>query len=191
MTVGPAAAPRVLPSGQPPGRAGAAHVLGGGPGNAAAARLAALIEPAFLAEAGWDRGTRVLSLPPGHLLLGWRACPAPGCANPLYGPARECGTCRRASAGQPVSGHHSERPEEGHHRGDMRPVPLADRELCRVHACPRERGNRRYCRAHYERVLKHRRADPSFDERACRRPNQRSDPRSRDPGRSACTAWPR
>ena len=167
MTACPAAAPGVLPGGQPPGRAGAAHVLGGGPGvNAAAARLAALIEPAFLAEAGWDRGTRVLSLPPGHLLLGWRACPAPGCADPLYGPARECGTCRRAGASQPVSGHHRERPEGGHHRGDMRPVPLAGGELCRVHACPRERGNRRYCRAHYERVLKHRRADPSFDERA-------------------------
>jgi hypothetical protein len=36
----------------------------------------------------------------------------------------------------------------------------------RVAACPRERGNRRYCRAHYERLLRLRRADASFNERA-------------------------
>jgi hypothetical protein len=32
--------------------------------GAAAARLAALADPAFLAEAGWDPAARVLSLPP-------------------------------------------------------------------------------------------------------------------------------
>ena len=35
-----------------------------------AARLAGLLDPAFLAEAGWDPVTRVLSLPARHRLLG-------------------------------------------------------------------------------------------------------------------------
>ena len=56
-------------------------------GGAVAARLAALTDPVFLAEAGWDPGTRVLSLPSAHPLLGWRACPSPGCGNLLYGSA--------------------------------------------------------------------------------------------------------
>jgi integrase len=158
----------MLPASRPPGKAGgAAHVLGARAGaDAATARLAALIEPAFLAEAGWDRVTRVLSLPPGHPLLGWRACPVPGCVNVLYGPARECGTCRHAAGRRPAAGRHgdSEREDEGH--GDALAAPAAGRDLCGVQACSRDRGNRRYCRAHYERVLKHRRADPLFDEKA-------------------------
>ncbi len=59
--------------------------------GAVVARLTRLADPAFLAEAGWDPGSRVPSLPSGHLLLGWRACPSPGCGNPLYGRDRECG----------------------------------------------------------------------------------------------------
>jgi hypothetical protein len=39
-----------------------------------AARLAGLLDPAFLAEAGWDPVTRVLSLPAGHRLLGRTLC---------------------------------------------------------------------------------------------------------------------
>ena len=46
--------------------------------GAVVARLAALTEPALLAEAGWDPAARVLSLPSGHPLLGWRACPSAG-----------------------------------------------------------------------------------------------------------------
>ena len=53
----------------------ASHVFGCGhdvePGSV---RLAALIDPAFLAEAGWDRASRVLSLPAEHPLLGWQGC---------------------------------------------------------------------------------------------------------------------
>jgi hypothetical protein len=64
-------------------------------GEGAAARLAALTDPGFLADAGWDRGTRVLSLPSAHPLL---ACPSPGCENALYGRGSECGACRRGTA---------------------------------------------------------------------------------------------
>ena len=67
--------------------------------GAVIARLAALTDPAFLAEVGWGPDIRVLSLPSGHALLGWRACPVPGCGNVLHGRDRECGPCRRAAAG--------------------------------------------------------------------------------------------
>ena len=91
-----------------------------GDGHAAgsqAALLAGLIDPAFLAEAGWDPRGQVLAPPPGHRLLGrpdhaaagappetrrfqvkaarppWRArCPdAPG------SPARGTGSCAAAT----------------------------------------------------------------------------------------------
>jgi integrase len=140
----------------------AAHV----PGLDAAAvvaRLAALTDPAFLAEAGWDRGTRVLSLPSGHPLLGWRACPSPGCGNRLYGRDRECGACRRGGAAEPAAAAGGRPP--GNHDGMRLVRAAADGELCQVAACGHERGTRRYCRAHYERVLGFR-SDPSFDEAA-------------------------
>jgi hypothetical protein len=62
-------------------------------GGRAMMELGRLTDPGFLAEAGWDRGTRVLSLPSAHPLL---ACPSPGCGNALYGRGSECG--RRASS---------------------------------------------------------------------------------------------
>jgi hypothetical protein len=148
-----------------PQAADAGHVLGPARRvDATTARLAGLIDPAFLAEAGWDPGAQMLSLPHEHPLLGWRACPAPGCGNPLYGDAPGCGSCRRADVGEPATGKQDDRPGKRH--GGVRLVPVAAGELCQVQACGRERGNRRYCRAHYERAPKLRRADPSFDERA-------------------------
>jgi integrase len=129
MSAAGAAAVQGLLAGGLPGRAaGAWHVLGpGAAADAATARLAALIDPAFLAEAGWDRAAHVLSPPAEHPLLRW------------------AGDRRRGGAPAPAA---------------------AEGDPCGVAACPRERGNRRYCRAHYERLLKLRRADPSFDERA-------------------------
>src|SRR5215813_4891037 len=44
-----------------------------------AARLAQMTDPAFLAEAGWDPATRVVSLPAAHPLLGRTLCRAEGC----------------------------------------------------------------------------------------------------------------
>jgi hypothetical protein len=137
-------------------------------GEGAAARLTALTGPGFLAEAGWDPGTRVLSLPSGHPLLGWRACPSPGCGNPLYGRDRECGTCRNGGAADPAAAS----------GGVMRLAPAAGaRDLCHVTACGRGRGNHRYCRAHHERVLVLR-SGPSFDEAAW----QETEPAVEGPG---------
>ena len=56
--------------------AGYGHVLAGVELDGPAQRLAALLDPAFLAEAGWDPAGRVLSLPAGHRLLGRTVCRA-------------------------------------------------------------------------------------------------------------------
>lgn len=48
------------------------HVLEGVRLKGPAARLAAALDPAFLAEAGWDPRRRVFDLPAGHGLLGGR-----------------------------------------------------------------------------------------------------------------------
>ncbi len=126
----------------------------------AAARLAALTDPAFLAEAGWDPAARVLSLPSAHPLLGWRACPSPGCGSPFYGRGRECGSCRRGGGAAA-----DRTPPPGNADG-ARLVPVTPASaLCQVEACGRERGSRRYCRAHYGRA-RELRAGPSFDEAA-------------------------
>jgi integrase len=150
--------------------AAAGRVRVPGPGRDAgdaARRLAALTGAPFLAEAGWDHVTRVLSLPGDHPLLGWRGCPVPGCGNSLYGRDEECGSCRRAVPG----GHAGDRSDVA--AGERAPgpgpglVPLAAGDLCQVGACGRDRGKRRYCRAHDERARKLR-AGPSFDEAAWR-----------------------
>lgn len=51
----------------------------------------------------------------------------------------------------------------------MGAAPLGRGQLCQVEACGRDRGNRRYCRAHDERLRDRRRTDPDFDERRWRR----------------------
>ncbi len=148
--------------------AGRARVPGPGrDAGDAARRLADLTGAPFLAGAGWDHVTRVLSLPSGHPLLGWRGCPVPGCGNSLYGRDEECGSCRRAGSGE----HAGDR--DGTPAGERAPgpgpglVPLAAGDLCQVGACGRDRGKRRYCRAHDERARKLR-AGSSFDEAAWR-----------------------
>jgi len=57
-----------------------------------AARLAGMLDPAFLAEAGWDPASRVLFLPAGHRLLGRALCRADGCPATAHG-TRAGGLC--------------------------------------------------------------------------------------------------
>jgi len=146
-----------LPGGAPPAAAGgvtsvATHVLrAGGDVEPATARLAALIDSAFLNEAGWDPDGRVLSVPAEHPLLGWPICQTPGCSNRAYGSHPRCDGCRAGRVEAPAV----EASAESGRR-------------CRVQACARDRGTRNYCRAHYERLLA-RRGEPGFDEqRWCR-----------------------
>lgn len=62
-----------------------------------AARLADLLDPAFLTEAGWDPVTRVLSLPAQHRLLGRTLCRVQGCPATAHG-TKTGGLCRRCCA---------------------------------------------------------------------------------------------
>ena len=57
-------------------------VLAGAVLTGPAAQLAALLDPAFLIEAGWDPVARVLSLPAGHPLRGRTLCAVGGCVAP-------------------------------------------------------------------------------------------------------------
>ena len=85
----------VVPDGTVGVAVDARHVLGvGGVVDRSTARLAALIDPGFLAGAGWDTASRVLSVPPGHPLLGWSVCQTARCTNQVYGGHRTCGACR-------------------------------------------------------------------------------------------------
>ena len=67
-------------------------------GDEAASAFERLLDPAFLAEAGWDAGSRMLWPPPEHPLLGRPVCRAPGCQATAFGRARVCQRCRRRLA---------------------------------------------------------------------------------------------
>lgn len=69
---------------------GLGHVLAGAMLDGQAARLAQMLDPAFLAEAGWDPDRRVLSLPAGHRLLGRAVCRVDGCATTAQPVAGVC-----------------------------------------------------------------------------------------------------
>ncbi len=60
------------------------HVLAGAELDGPAERLAALLDPSFLSEAGWHPVSRVLSLPAGHRLLGRAVCRVGGCATTVH-----------------------------------------------------------------------------------------------------------
>ncbi len=70
-----------------------AHILTGVVLDAATARLARMLDPAFLAGAGWDPAARVLSLPAGHRLLGRAVCRTGGCGTTVR--AGFGGVCHR------------------------------------------------------------------------------------------------
>ncbi len=75
------------------GAAGYGHVLAGAELDGQAERLAALLDPSFLSEAGWDPVSRALSLPAGHRLLGRAVCRVGGCATTVH--AGLSGVCYR------------------------------------------------------------------------------------------------
>jgi len=62
-----------------------------------ATRLAAMLDPAFLVEAGWDPTIRVLSLPAQHPLLGRTLCRVDGCTATAHG-TKIGGLCWRCFA---------------------------------------------------------------------------------------------
>ena len=153
-----------------PGRAGA---LGSLVPEGLAGVLAAGLEPAFLAEIGWDPSVGVIAPPPGHRLLqdagagrGYaRGANVPGCAVPR---------CQRrvTAPGRVLCREHR---RQQHAAGDLPPeqfitlpgaVPLPATGPCQVRACPRDRTSRaRYCEAHqYQLRLARQRTAGPFDE---------------------------
>ena len=74
---------------------GAPHVFADAGIDQHAARIAAVIDPAFLAEAGWDPVGLVLSPPPEHPLLGRPVCRAQGCLTTACDQSGICACCRR------------------------------------------------------------------------------------------------
>jgi integrase len=97
------------------------------------AALASRIETAFLAEAGWDPATRVLTIDPGHPLLGRSVCRAPGCQTTCPASTGVCLDCRRrlAQAGLGLEAAGSLPPPRG-----ARWLGLGD-GTCAVPGCPR------------------------------------------------------
>jgi integrase len=97
------------------------------------ALLASRIETVFLAEAGWDPVTWVLTIDPGHPLLGRQVCRVPGCQTTCPARAGVCLDCRRrlAQAGLSLEDHGSLPPPRG-----ARWLGLGD-GTCSVTGCPR------------------------------------------------------
>src|SRR5680860_232087 len=95
------------------------------------ARLAGLLDPVFLAEAGWDAARLVLAPPPAHRLLGRPICQAPGCSTTAAGRNRICQSCSRRLA------------IRGLGEGQLallptRAFPTRGPDSCRVDGCGRE-----------------------------------------------------
>ncbi len=129
-----------------PGSTATVHVFGtrrapGGPASA----LAAVIDPAFLAEAGWDADLLVLRPPAAHPLLGRPVCRAPGCQTTAPARLRVCQSCQRRLAAAGL---------EPGQAGSLppRPYPVRGPGQCAVSGCGREQVSApaALCRAHLD-----------------------------------------
>ena len=112
-----------------------------------AVRLAALVDPAFLTEAGWDPATSVLSPPPAHPLLGRPVCRVARCSTTAPARSRVCAACRRR-----LDRHRLTDDEI-----DLLPALTGWAKgpgLCAVKDCQREwvSSRRGLCRAHFDQA---------------------------------------
>lgn len=125
------------------------HVFAALPGlEEQARRLAAAVDPAFLAEAGWDASRWVLAPPAEHPLLGRPVCRVPDCPTTAPARGRVCAACRRRLADQGVEIDNVEA---------LPPRPDAPRGRpgsCAVAGCAREWASSRHqlCRAHHDQA---------------------------------------
>ena len=108
-----------------------AGLLTGMDSDASIARLAGLLDPAFLAEAGWDAALLVLLPPAAHRLLGRRICQASGCETTAMGRNRTCQSCARRLATSGLSGDQLA-------LLPARAYPARGPDGCRVDGCGRE-----------------------------------------------------
>ncbi len=147
--------------------------------------LASRIDAGFLAEAGWDPGTWVLTLPAEHPLLGRTFCRAPGCQTTCAAATRVCLDCRRrlAAAGLDLEDVALLPPPQGKRwlgtgdgtcrvSGCPRPWMMSGQPLCPEHlaSCPRQVPGHDavYCDAHLQRLRVLRRTGHHPDEAAWR-----------------------
>lgn len=147
---------------------GGAHVFADTSIDRTATAIAAVIDPAFLAEAGWDPARRVLSFAPEHPLLGRSVCRAADCFTTAPTAGWICAPCRRRLAEHGLGDNEiGALPERGRGRSSRGP------DACLVDGCARDAGSARsgLCSAHeeqrralpgvgVEQFLTHRRAKP-------------------------------
>ncbi|MBV8350288.1 MAG: transposase [Mycolicibacterium sp.] len=129
--------------------AGGGHVFADPGIDRHTAAITAVIDPEFLAEAGWDPQRRVLSFAPEHPLLGRPVCRAAGCLTSAPASSRICASCRRGLA------------QHGLGADEIASLPPRVRErsgrgpdACVVDGCRREWESSRsgLCRAHAEQL---------------------------------------
>lgn len=102
-----------------------------------------LLDPGFLAAAGWDPRREVLAPAPDHPLLGFRACRVLGCQGHALLPEQLCATCqgayRRSDLG--MQQFIAAGPERARRCGEA---------ICSVNGCPRPVRTRRLelCNTH-------------------------------------------
>jgi integrase len=94
-------------------------------------RLASLIDPQFLAEAGWNPSRLVFNPPPGHRLLGRPICRAAGCETTAMSGNRICHSCARRLAASGLG-------EDQISLLPARLLPVRGVVPCRVTGCGRE-----------------------------------------------------
>jgi integrase len=104
------------------------HVLADVVLDGTAARLAGMLEPSFLEEAGWNPVTRVLSLPAQHRLLGRTVCRVQLCRNTIRSGLTVCYGCFMRLTRQGMS------PEEISTAIELPAAPTAA-TLCAVPGC--------------------------------------------------------
>lgn len=136
----------------------------------AAAAIGAVIDPAFLAEAGWDPGERVLRPPAAHPLLGRAICQAAGCWNTATCcRSRICVSCRSRLVKQGLGEHEIAALPVRMPTPTFTAAPGGPR--CAVAACTRRPRHHEglYCEAHQIRWRTVHRRDRDLDEQRWRR----------------------
>jgi hypothetical protein len=120
-----------------------AGVFASGEPDEQAVRIAAVIDPVFVAEAGWDPLRLVLCPPAEHPLLGRPICRAEGCQTTAPSSSRICASCWARLAAYGLRADQLE-------RLPVRAAPTRGAGGCAVQGCGREQlpGSAALCRAH-------------------------------------------
>jgi integrase len=102
-----------------------------------------LLDPGFLAAAGWDPRREVLAPAPDHPLLGFRACRVLGCQGHALLPDQLCATCRGAYRRSDLS------MQQFSAAGPARARRCGE-AICSVNGCPRpvRTGRLQLCNTH-------------------------------------------